>query len=86
MFQPTRVYSLSLFCTLLNLLAIHGDPANLYTFVGGRFQKFARNSGPEFLVGDLQLNVRLRLSCESLELFIHCVSILYVGKREPNFS
>ncbi len=36
------------------------------SFVGGRFQKFSRNSGPEFLVGDLQLNLRLRLSCKSL--------------------
>ncbi len=26
------------------------------SFVGGRFQMFARNSGPKFFVGDLQLN------------------------------
>jgi hypothetical protein len=36
------------------------------SFIGGRFQKFDRNAGPEFLVEeDLQLNLRLRLSCKS---------------------
>ena len=30
------------------------------SFVGGRFQMFARNSGPKFLVGDLQLNLNLQ--------------------------
>jgi hypothetical protein len=43
------------------------------SFVGGRFQKFSRNAGPEFLVGDLQLNLRLRLSsrmcCELLQWY-----------------
>jgi hypothetical protein len=31
-----------------------------FFFVGGHFQMFARNSGPEFLVGDLQLNLNLQ--------------------------
>jgi hypothetical protein len=33
------------------------------SFVGGRFQKFARNAGPELLVGDFQLILRLRSVC-----------------------
>jgi len=30
------------------------------SFVGCRFQMFARNSGPQFLVGDLQLYLNLQ--------------------------
>ena len=30
------------------------------SFVGFRFQMFAKNSGPEFLVGDLELNLDLQ--------------------------
>jgi hypothetical protein len=30
------------------------------SFVGYRFQMFARNSGPQFLVGDLQLYLNLQ--------------------------
>jgi hypothetical protein len=31
-----------------------------FSIVGFRFQMFARNSGPEFLVGDFQLNLNLQ--------------------------
>jgi hypothetical protein len=30
------------------------------SFVGCRFKMFARNSGPEFLVGNFQLNLNLQ--------------------------
>jgi hypothetical protein len=30
------------------------------SIVGGRFQMFTKNSGPKFLVGDLQLNLNLQ--------------------------
>jgi hypothetical protein len=52
-------------------------------FVGGRFHMFAKNSGPEFLVGDLQL--KLNLQCvvmkndeEGLiDNFVHCYKCIF---------
>jgi hypothetical protein len=38
-----------------------------FSFVGGPFQMFARNSGPESLVGDLQL--KLNLQCVVIKCF-----------------
>ena len=32
----------------------------MFSFVGCRFQIFARNLGPQFLVGDLQLYLNLQ--------------------------
>ena len=53
------------------------------SFVGGRFQKFFINSGPELLVGDLQLNLRLMTTVFKIVLLCGVV-MTTVFKKSPN--